>query len=93
MRINLKVPFAQKDAAKELGARWDAVRKIWYVIDPELLEVFADWIPTEDVSLSKTGIGAATSSSSQGILTGPRSVKPICQCAVLPWDDCEHSPV
>jgi Domain of unknown function (DUF5710) len=30
-RIDLKVPFAGKDDAKRLGARWDAARKVWYV--------------------------------------------------------------
>ena len=27
----LSVPFAQKDAAKALGARWDAARRTWAV--------------------------------------------------------------
>lgn len=30
-RVNLAVPFAQKEEAKRLGARWDAVRRVWYV--------------------------------------------------------------
>lgn len=30
-RINLQVPFNEKDAAKRLGARWDGDGKIWYV--------------------------------------------------------------
>jgi hypothetical protein len=29
MRFGLKVSFAEKDAAKKLGARWDAVAKVW----------------------------------------------------------------
>ncbi|WP_157199584.1 DUF5710 domain-containing protein [Methylomonas koyamae] len=34
----LNVPYAQKDAAKALGARWDASNKKWYIPagkDPE----------------------------------------------------------
>ncbi|MDP2370491.1 DUF5710 domain-containing protein [Rhodoferax sp.] len=27
MRINLIAPFAEKDAVKALGARWDAAKK------------------------------------------------------------------
>ncbi len=27
----LKVPYAEKDEAKQLGARWDPKRKKWYV--------------------------------------------------------------
>lgn len=30
MRINLQVPYAEKDAAKRLGARWDMARKVWF---------------------------------------------------------------
>ena len=29
MRVNLNVPYAEKDAAKAAGARWDAARKCW----------------------------------------------------------------
>lgn len=29
-RIWLKVPYAEKDKAKELGAKWDASAKKWY---------------------------------------------------------------
>ena len=36
-RLHLAVPFAEKDAAKALGARWDPVQRLWFVppgIDP-----------------------------------------------------------
>jgi len=36
-RIDLAVPFAEKDEAKKLGARWDPEKTLWYVperIDP-----------------------------------------------------------
>ena len=32
-RIYLLVPFAQKDEAKELGAKWDATKKKWFIFD------------------------------------------------------------
>ncbi len=38
----LNVPFAQKDAAKALGAKWDPAKKRWYApanMDP----AFAKW--------------------------------------------------
>jgi hypothetical protein len=41
----LRVPFDDKDAAKALGARWDAARRLW-VVPPELharREAFAAW--------------------------------------------------
>lgn len=47
MRVDLKVPFEERFKAKALGARWDVVKKIWYVIDPDNLEPFAQWISYE----------------------------------------------
>ena len=32
-RIDLQVPIIEKDAAKQLGARWDSQSKTWYVPD------------------------------------------------------------
>lgn len=45
----LDVPFREKDLAKSLGARWDAISKKWYV-PAELsdqLEPFQKWLPQE----------------------------------------------
>ena len=45
MRINLTTPFAEKDAVKALGARWDAAKKVWYITDVADLSPFTRWIP------------------------------------------------
>lgn len=45
MRINLSVSFAEKDAARRLGARWDVARKVWYIEDVEDLQPFLKWMP------------------------------------------------
>jgi hypothetical protein len=45
MRIDLKVSYAEKDKAKYLGARWDAGRRTWYIVDVEDLRPFWKWIP------------------------------------------------
>ena len=45
MRINLQVPFADKDKARGMGARWDAARKTWYVVDVENISQFMRWMP------------------------------------------------
>ena len=29
-RVDLAVPFAQKDEAKKLGTKWDAAKRVWY---------------------------------------------------------------
>jgi hypothetical protein len=33
-RHAVHVPYAEKDAAKQAGARWDPLTKNWYVTDP-----------------------------------------------------------
>jgi hypothetical protein len=40
----LNVPFAEKDAAKALGARWDAAKKKWYVPSGVAAELFERWM-------------------------------------------------
>ena len=42
--IVLKVPYAEKDEAKALGARWNPTRKCWYVPDGKSREPFARWL-------------------------------------------------
>ena len=42
-KVYLNVPFSQKDAAKELGAKWDAAQKKWYVLDDKELSLFSQW--------------------------------------------------
>lgn len=45
MRINLNVPFSDKDIAKRRGAKWDDANKVWYIVNQTDLEIFIDWIP------------------------------------------------
>lgn len=45
MRTYLNVPYAQKDAAKRLGARWDSERRKWYVQDVANISAFMQWMP------------------------------------------------
>ena len=40
----LKVPYAEKDKAKALGARWNAERKAWYVPDGTDAAPFEQWL-------------------------------------------------
>lgn len=49
-RIDLNVPFAEKDAAKALGARWDPRRRTWYVPNAAVLRIspgLARWMPQD----------------------------------------------
>ncbi|MDB5937485.1 MAG: hypothetical protein JWQ01_4829 [Massilia sp.] len=40
----LRVPYAQKDAAKALGARWSGEKRTWYVPEGLLLAPFESWL-------------------------------------------------
>ncbi|MCB0523820.1 MAG: conjugal transfer protein TraC [Rhodospirillales bacterium] len=46
-RINLNVPYSEKDEAKGLGARWDAKEKTWYIPDNLAPEPFQKWLRKE----------------------------------------------
>jgi len=91
MRTNLKVPFAEKDEAKKLGARWDAARKIWFVEGKDDMAPFAKWAPTpQTASASKVPGSAASAAQSAGkVIVGSdyRELARVCEC--LPWAVCE----
>ena len=42
-RTYLAVPYEERDQAKAIGARWDAVKKAWYVGLGVELEKIAKW--------------------------------------------------
>ncbi|MCZ4315485.1 DUF5710 domain-containing protein [Comamonadaceae bacterium G21597-S1] len=99
MRINLVTPFAEKDAAKALGARWDSARKTWYIQDVADLTPFQRWIPAA-AGASGTGPAAPArqaprreaGSSARGTVTESVTTLAHCGCAVLPWEPCVHHP-
>lgn len=57
----LIVPFKDKDAAKSLGAKWDAAQRKWYVPDGRELAPFSSWLRT----------GLASSGSSTEVAMAP----------------------
>ncbi len=44
-RVDLRVPYSEKDDAKALGARWDASIKKWYTLsnNPHFNELMERW--------------------------------------------------
>jgi hypothetical protein len=101
MRINLVTPFAEKDAVKALGARWDATKKCWYVVDVKDLTPFARWIPNMVAAVDVPGASskvtkslplppmASTSTPASGVAECGYGAD--CGCDVLPWEDCVHT--
>jgi hypothetical protein len=99
MRINLITPFAEKDAVKALGARWDVAKKCWYIVNVADLAPFARWIPNMEAAMDVPD-GNAPTAKSKFTLPPPAivAIKPTsandkadCGCDVLPWEDCVHT--
>lgn len=90
--MNLKVPFAEKDQAKKLGARWDAALKLWYVAAGADIAPFARWSPTPHAGgpapAAPAKAGTARQQASGKVFVGSLYVEPIRQCACLPWATC-----
>jgi hypothetical protein len=99
MRINLVTPFAEKDAVKALGARWDSAKKCWYIIDVADLTPFARWIPGMEAAVDVSGSPPQAAKPKFKlpppaiVATPPKSAddKADCGCNVLPWEDCVHT--
>lgn len=100
MRINLVTPFAEKDAAKALGARWDSTKKLWYIVDVADLTPFLRWIPNlEAATQESVGSDAqATRPAEAGqirrsarVITTSAVAVAHCGCKVRPWEDCDHT--
>lgn len=101
MRINLVTPFADKDKAKALGARWDSTQRLWYIVDIEDLTPFMRWIPDMNTAMDsyreQGGLAApkppkASSKEPKTLVSSQSSnVVPHCGCSVLPWEDCVHT--
>ncbi len=47
-KIYLAVPFGEKNAAKALGARWDAERKSWYASNATDAARLSRWLPGQE---------------------------------------------
>ena len=48
IEIYLNVPFAEKDEAKQLGAKWDPDSRRWYVPKPLSVRPFDKWVEVEE---------------------------------------------
>jgi hypothetical protein len=98
IRINLVTPFAEKDAVKALGARWDAAKKCWYIVDIADFTPFKRWISDLKAAVDMSGGTTLADKPNFSLPTPPpnaqtKSVKVVadCGCDVLPWDDCVHT--
>jgi hypothetical protein len=94
MRTNLQVPFAEKEEAKKLGARWDPARKLWYVENKADLTAFGQWLTGSPVTAASSSLPkqpASQVTATAGITVAGSHYAPqprLCDC--LPWDDCDR---
>lgn len=93
--IFLTVPFAEKDQAKALGARWNAAQKKWYVPDGADRTLFEKWQPQEAATHNgasnseNKNNGPAKGASMMEIgltITGEKYFALDHNC--IPWDPC-----
>jgi hypothetical protein len=63
----LNVPYAEKDDARALGARWNPGKKRWYVPPGVALEPFEKWLAKDGA-----GAGAGTDSGVSARAAGGR---------------------
>ena len=68
--VFLTVPYAEKDAAKALGARWNPTRRRWYVADGVATEPFTKWIDAASASASASTSASAGGAAKPGAKAG-----------------------
>ena len=86
MTTFLTVPFAEKDQAKSLGARWNAEKKKWYVPVGADLTPFKKWT-SGDTAVSNTASKTPSMEEVGLTITGAQYVERAHDC--LPWLPCE----
>ena len=97
MRTNLNVPYAEKEEAKRLGARWDIALKIWYVQDLDDLGAFMKWMPDQVKNLTSSGKKRPGHGFPTDLLPTPAKDGPVtfrgyrhCGCYLEPMQSCRH---
>lgn len=70
LKTYLNVPYAEKDEAKALGARWDAAHKKWYVPANKDVALFVRWQTHAAAPATSPLKPAARTSSGNGEVGG-----------------------
>jgi len=92
-KIYLNVPYAEKDAAKALGAKWDSKKKQWYTPVNIDIAQFSKWKTQSPAtgSSATTKSRATRSTSSQSVILGVTTYgknkdSVACSDDAPPWD-------
>ena len=70
--IFLNVPYAEKDEARALGARWNPGKKRWYVPNGVAVEAFAKWMPEGGAADASSNAPSGASGAKPGAKAGGR---------------------
>ncbi len=84
----LNVPYAEKDQARELGARWNPGRKRWYVPNGVALEPFERWLPKAGEAAAPGEADSSRDARAAKLVTGSRYVE--IDHACNPFEACER---
>lgn len=82
----LNVPYAEKDEARALGARWNPGKKRWYVPNGVALEAFAKWMPKEGDAPAAGKAGGRVDAYAAKVVTGSLYVELAHDCN--PFEPC-----
>jgi hypothetical protein len=94
-KIYLAVPYAQKDAVKALGAKWDPANKKWYISAAMDIAPFVKWQSealTSELSTTVTNKPKAPAPSSRSGASRPAITYPTAKDFVAytgdepPWE-------
>jgi exodeoxyribonuclease VII large subunit len=66
-RIDLTVPYAHKEEAKALGARWDTENRTWYAPPNTNLENLKRWLPEGVLVEDKQPVPSSDGQPQKGI--------------------------
>jgi len=84
----LNVPYAEKDAAKALGAKWDAGKKKWYAPNDLDFLLFEKWnIKSASSTAKKNKSMSTTKKSLSGTITYAKDKSFVAYSGALPpWN-------
>nr|WP_314539075.1 DUF5710 domain-containing protein [uncultured Massilia sp.] len=82
----LNVPYAEKDEARALGARWNPGRKRWYVPTGVALEPFEKWLAKDGAPAGGGGGSGRKDSAVAKLAVGANYVELAHDCN--PFEPC-----
>lgn len=92
MRVDLNVPYAEKDAAKHLGVKWDGVKRTWFVQDVPNIAAFMRWMP-EHLKKPQATVKRIKPEPERPNMKRSKWIRGMffteIECDCLPWIGCE----